>query len=159
MKSLVHSRRNLTCVLVAFCAGSTLAAQNTGVTLERGGSTVVLEPYAPNILRVTLSLKREPALAGPGYALVAKSSAAGWSASQTAKADVYRSDRVVVTVDRNQPDGKPPVQTQVDISKYFNGTTPGAHIIFRTPEGKPILEMNDWSQRSEEHTSELQSPM
>ena len=151
MKSLVHSRRNLTWLLVAFCAGSTLAAQNTGVTLERGGSTVVLEPYAPNILRVTLSLKREPALAGPGYGLVAKPSATGWSASQTARADVYRSDRVVVTVDRNQPNGTPPVQTQVDISKYFNGTTPGAHIVFRTPEGKQILEMNDWSQGVPNH--------
>jgi alpha-D-xyloside xylohydrolase len=151
MKSLMHSRRISTWLLAAFCAGSTLAAQNNSVILERGGSTIVLEPYAPNILRVTLSLKREPALAGPGYGLVAKPSATGWSASQTARADVYRSDRVVVTVDRNLPDGKPPVQTQVDISKYFNGTTPGAHIVFSTPEGKQILEMNDWSQSVPNH--------
>ena len=35
--------------------------------LDRGDSTIVLEPYAPNIIRVTLSLLRQPALAPPGY--------------------------------------------------------------------------------------------
>ncbi len=151
MKSLLQMRTALIWLLTAFCASSILAAQNNGVTLERGGSTIVLEPYAPNIVRVTLSLKREPALAGPGYGLVAKPSAAGWSASQTARADVYRSDRVVVTVDRPQRNNKPPVQTIVDISKFFNGTTPGAHIVFSTPEGKQILEMNGWSQGVPNH--------
>jgi hypothetical protein len=43
-------------------------AQTPGQRLEldRKGETIVLEPYAPNILRVTLSLKRDPALAAPG---------------------------------------------------------------------------------------------
>src|ERR1017187_6688293 len=151
MKSLVHSRRNLTWLLVAFCAGSTLAAQNTGVTLERGGSTVVLEPYAPNILRVTLSLKREPALAGPGYGMVAAPAATGWTASQTARADIYTSGRMVAAVDRVLPSTKPPVQTQVDINKFFNGSTPGAHIVFSTPEGKKLLEMTGWQQGLPNH--------
>ena len=151
MPSLVRWSRFLIWQLVVLCGGFTLAAQSTSLTLDRNGSTIVLEPYAPNILRVTLSLKREPALAGPGYGLVASPSAAGWSASQTARADVYRSDRVVVTVDRNLPDHKPPVQTQVDISKFFNGTTPGAHISFSTPEGKQILELTDWSQGVPNH--------
>ena len=140
MQSLVRWSTFLIWPMAVLCGGCTLAAQSTSLTLDRNGSTIVLEPYAPNILRVTLSLKREPALAGPGYGLVASPSAAGWSASQTARADVYRSDRVVVTVDRNLPDHKPPVQTQVDISKFFSGTTPGAHIAFSTPEGKKILE-------------------
>jgi alpha-D-xyloside xylohydrolase len=151
MKSLVHLRRLSTWLLAAFCAGSTLAAQNTGAVLERGGSTVVLEPYAPNILRVTLSLKREPALAGPGYGVVAKPSAAGWAASQTERADIYRSDRFIVTVDRKLPDNKPPVQTQRDISKYFNGSTAGAHIAFNTSDGKKLLELTDWSQSVPNH--------
>ncbi len=99
--------------------------------LDRKGETIVLEPYAPNILRVTLSLKREPALAAPGYGFVATPAAAGWSASQTEQADVYQSARMVVTVERPQPSAKPPVQTQVDIGKYFNGSTPGAHITFQ----------------------------
>ena len=46
-------------------------AQETRVVLDRGGSTIVLEPYAPNIIRVTLSLLKEPALAPPGYGFTA----------------------------------------------------------------------------------------
>ena len=123
-------------------------AQDSGQRLEldRNGETIVLEPYAPNILRVTLSLKHEPAQAVPGYGFVASPAAAGWSASHTEQADIYQSSRIVATVDRPHPSGKPPVQTQVDIGKYFNGSTPGAHITFRTPDGKKLLEMTGWSQ-------------
>ena len=109
--------------------------------LDRKGETIVLEPYAPNIIRVTLSLKKEPALAAPGYGLIASPDAAGWSASQTEKSDEYKSSRMVVTVDREGPPGPPPLRTMVDIGKYFSGSTPGAHITLRTPEGKKLLEM------------------
>src|ERR1039458_3600083 len=94
--------------------GVVLHAQEARVTLSREGQTIVLEPYAPNILRVTLSLTREPALAPPGYGLVAAPAASGWSASQTALADVYRSARIVATVDRDLPPSKPPVQTRAE---------------------------------------------
>jgi alpha-D-xyloside xylohydrolase len=116
------------------------------LVLDRKGETIVLEPYAPNILRVTLSLKREPALAAPGYGFVASPAAAGWSATQTAQADVYQSARIVATVDRDLPPVQPPVQTLADISKYFSGSTSGAHITLRTPEGKMLLELTDWAQ-------------
>ena len=46
-------------------------AQETRVVLDRGGATIVLEPYAPNIVRVTLSKLKEPALAAPGYGVTA----------------------------------------------------------------------------------------
>ena len=36
------------------------------------------------------------------------------------------------------------VRTQVDIGKFFNGSTPGAHVTFSTPDGKKLLEMQDW---------------
>jgi hypothetical protein len=69
--------RRLLAVL-ALVAGIALAtvcsqAQNSSQRLElnRTGESIVLEPYAPNILRVTLSLQRESALAAPGYGLVA----------------------------------------------------------------------------------------
>src|SRR5271166_2949618 len=108
-------------------------AQNPGQRLEldRRGETIVLEPYAPNILRVTLSLQPESALGSPGYGVVAAPDAAGWSASRTTQADVYGSSRMVVTVDREPPSGPPPLQTMADIAKYFSGSTPGANITFR----------------------------
>ena len=114
--------------------------------LDRTGQTIVLEPYAPNILRVTLSLNHDPALAVPGYGFVAAPAAAGWSASQTAQANIYRSARIVATVDRDLPPARPPLRSERDIAKYFNGSTPGAHITLRTPEGKTLLEMTGWSQ-------------
>ena len=39
----------------------------------------------------------------------------------------------------------------VDISKFFNGSTPGAHITSTTPEGKKLLEMTGWSQAVPNH--------
>ncbi len=58
--------------VTAFC-GVALSAQTPAPRLEldRKGETIVLEPYAPNILRVTLSLQHEPAVAKPGYGFVA----------------------------------------------------------------------------------------
>ncbi len=128
-------------------------AQNSGQRLEldRKGETIVLEPYAPNIIRVTLSLQKEPALAAPGYGLIASPDAAGWSASQTEKADEYKSSQMIVTVDRERPAGPPPLRTMTDIGKYFGGSTPGAHITLRTPEGKKLLEMTGWSEAVPNH--------
>jgi alpha-D-xyloside xylohydrolase len=129
-------------------SGTNLPAQSPSQRLEldRGGATVVLEPYAPNILRVTLSLKRAPALAAPGYGFVAAAAPDGWSATQTPQADVYRSARMVATVERDQPSTKPPDPNQAALGKYFIGSAPGAHITFTTPDGKKLLEMTGWSQ-------------
>jgi alpha-D-xyloside xylohydrolase len=138
-----------TVLLIAAGAGAQISSQR--LELDRKGETIVLEPYAPNILRVTLSLKREPALAGPGYGLVAAPATEGWSASQTAQADFYQSSRIVATVDRDLPSTEPPVQTQVDISKFFDGSAPGAHITLRTPEGKTLVELTGWQQAVPNH--------
>src|SRR5580698_9992322 len=119
-------------------------AQNAGVVLDRGGSTIVLEPFAPNIIRITLSMERDRALAAPGFGFVAKTASDTWSARQSEEGDVYQSPRMIVTVGINRHPGKP-VATQVDIGKFFNGSTPGANISIRTPEGKTLLRMDGWS--------------
>ncbi len=108
--------------------------------LDRKSQTIVLEPYAPNILRVTLSLKHDPALAAPGYGFVAAPNGDGWSASSTPQADVYKSARMVVTVERDHSN------SWGDAGKYFGPSTPGGHITFTTPEGKKLLEMTGWAQ-------------
>jgi alpha-D-xyloside xylohydrolase len=132
-------------------AGLCLGQSSNQVVLDRKGETIVLEPYAPNILRVTLSLQRENALAKPGYGFIGTSNAAGWSKSQTDLNDIYRSDRIIVTVERPHPPAHPPLSTELDIAKYFNGSTPGAHITFTTPEGKKLLEMTGWDQAVPNH--------
>src|SRR5207249_824631 len=41
------------------------ATAQSPLVLDHNGSTIVLEPYAPNIIRVTLSLQKDQALAAP----------------------------------------------------------------------------------------------
>jgi alpha-D-xyloside xylohydrolase len=140
MKALVR-RSSILLIVAAFALGGlVLSAQEGKVVLERGKATVVLEPYAPNILRVTLSIKHDRALAGPGVGVVGASVAAGWSASQTKLADVYSSSRMVASVERPQ---HPPWD---DSASFFPGSTPGAHITITTPDGKKLLEMTGWTQ-------------
>jgi alpha-D-xyloside xylohydrolase len=117
--------------------------QQQRIVLDRGGSTIVLEPYAPNVVRITLSLLKEPALAAPGYGLVATPAAQGWSYQRSDGGDVYQSSRLVVTLAADHP-GKP-MATELDIAKFFNGSAPGAHIVVATPDGKTLLDMQGWS--------------
>ena len=45
---------------------------------------------------------------------------------------------MIVTVERPHPPAHPPLQTQLDIKKYFNGSAPGTNITFTTPDGKKL---------------------
>jgi alpha-D-xyloside xylohydrolase len=112
--------------------------------VDRDGSSIVFEPYAPNIVRVTLSLVKGQATAAPGYGFIASPSPEGWQHTQSDKGEIYRSSRLVVTLEAKHPGH--PVATQVDIGKFFNGSAPGAHIVFSTPGGKTLLDMRGWSQ-------------
>jgi alpha-D-xyloside xylohydrolase len=114
-------------------------AQAQSVVLDRDGSTIVFEPYAPNIVRVTLSLLKDQAIAAPGYGFVGHPSAQGWSR----QGDVYRSSRLAVTLEPHHPGT--PLPTQVDIAKFFNGSTPSAHITIATTGGKMLVDMKGWS--------------
>ncbi|MGB6975298.1 MAG: TIM-barrel domain-containing protein [Terracidiphilus sp.] len=137
------------CAVGAAGQNATPGATQSGLQrleLDQPGETIVLEPYAPNIVRVTLSLQKSAALAKPGYGVIGQPDAAGWKASETATEDVYRSQGMVVEVERRGADKTPELATERDIAKYFNGSTPGAQIVFRTAAGKKLLEMTGWSQ-------------
>ena len=140
---------DLPLILMLLVVSVAVHAQNPQAVLDRGGSTVSLEPYAPNIIRVTLSLNKDQALAAPGYGFTATPAAEGWASEQTSAGDVYRSARLVVSVAANHP-GKP-VATQVDIGKFFNGSTPWVGISIATPEGKTLLRMTGWSMSVPNH--------
>ncbi len=129
--------------IAVFAITNPTRAQEPPVVLDRGGSAIVLEPYAPNIVRVTLSTERKYALMPPGFGFVASPVAAGWSRQDTAGSTTYRSDRMVVSVGANRS-GRPPLPTQIDISKFFVGSAPPAHIAFSTPEGKSLLTLEGW---------------
>jgi alpha-D-xyloside xylohydrolase len=130
-------------LLLPFLAVGITSAQNKPVVMQRGDSTIVFEPYAPNVIRVTLSMLKDRALASPGYGFVASPAFDGWSHEQTSDGEVYKSSRLVVTLVADKP-GKP-LATQIDISKFFSGSTPGGHIRISTPEGKTLVDMEGWS--------------
>ena len=52
--------------VVLLVAGSASGQQNQ-VALTRDNSTIALEAYAPNIVRVTVSLEKDQATASPGF--------------------------------------------------------------------------------------------
>ena len=134
------------CSFIAFGQSS-----DQRVEIARKGETIVFEPYGENILRVTLSLNKEAALRGPGYGIVGTPDAHGWSRSETDDAVTYGSQRIVVTIGKDKPSNHPPLQSQIDIGKFFNGSVPGAYIQFKTPAGKNLLTMQGWSQAVPNH--------
>jgi alpha-D-xyloside xylohydrolase len=131
------------CAVVIFIANAVypLGAQQAALILDRD-STVALEPYAQNIIRVTLSPIRDSAVAAPGYGFAARPSGQGWVHETNDEADIYRSPRLIVSVALNKP--QPRSSTQSDISKYFHGANPPAHITISTQNGKTLLQMTNW---------------
>jgi len=109
--------------------------------LDRGKANVVVEAYAPNIVRVTMSLDKARAMMGPGYGVIAKPDAAGWTAETNEHGDVLRSSRMVVDV---QGQGKPYTGKLPDTAKFFNGSTPHVGLSIKTPEGETLLDMRGW---------------
>ncbi len=153
LSNATHARKTLPlcCTVLGLLAliGANAQAQMQKVILSRGDATVMLEPYAPNILRVTLSLNKADAISAPGYGITASPSATGWSEESSKSGDVFKSDRMVVTVN---PSGHwTPTGTAADIAKFFNGSTPGVGISFKTPDGKPILSMQGWQMSVPNH--------
>ena len=127
---------------------STLQAQT--VRNESAPATVVVEPYAPNIVRVSISLLKPHAEAGPGYGIVAKPSETGWKREQSTRGEVLRSGNMVVTT--SVSDGKyTPTGTQADIAKFFNGSTPGVGVSITKPDGTPIVQMRGWEMSIPNH--------
>jgi alpha-D-xyloside xylohydrolase len=146
----MSSVRALSCAgLSAVFLLSIPATAQQQIVMDHDGSTVTFEPYAANIIRVTLSLQHDPSVAPPGYGLVAKPDGDGWTHSTDERGDVYRSSRLVVTLDASHP-GKPNA-TQSDIGKFFIGSTPGAHIRVATPEGATLVDMVGWQQSVPNH--------
>jgi alpha-D-xyloside xylohydrolase len=140
----------LLCFLTAALhSGNNVAAAQL-LVLSRGNSTILVQPYAPNIVRVSMSLLRDYALASPGYGISAASSSKGWISGSDESGDVLRSSKMIVTV---APEGvrTPPIGTAADIAKFFNGSTPGVRLSIKTPEGVSLLEMHGWQMSVPNH--------
>jgi len=145
MASIVSRVRILLCVLVSLWASVCLHAQDSAVVLDRDGSTVVLEPYAPNIIRVTMSTLKDQAAAKPGYGIVAETAYAGWTHEATSAGDTFKSSRLSVFVAMPAPPQKrPDGSIWRGPRKNFNGPGREPLMTINTIDGKPLLAMQGW---------------
>jgi alpha-glucosidase/alpha-D-xyloside xylohydrolase len=149
--------RKLEQAFLAMSLAGVGVAQSGPLVLERGGNVISLEPYAPNILRVTISTDRVEALGAPGYGFVAKPSTAGWTHERSADgSDVFRSARMAVTLaPGNLPHDQLLHPMPLDALNqqlrdyYFGGA--GGHgphqdsLLVTTAEGKMLLHMRTWA--------------
>src|SRR5258708_1865103 len=107
--------------------------------LDRTGSYVSIEAYAPNIVRITLSVDKDLALGAPGYGFVGVTDGAGWKHQTAASGDIFSSDAMTLEV-AAQPWPQAPSQME----RYFAPSLPPVSLSFRTPGGKPILGISGW---------------
>ncbi|MBV9226548.1 MAG: alpha-glucosidase, partial [Acidobacteriaceae bacterium] len=144
-------------LIFLFSPNQMMAAEPSQLALARPGETIVLEPYGPNIIRVSISKDASEAVVKPGYGILPGASAAGWTQGQTDAADTYTSSRLHVQVfgsgrrSAAKQAGPPPLQTQLDIARFFNGSAPGAHIRISTPDEKTLVEMTGWEMAVPNH--------
>jgi alpha-D-xyloside xylohydrolase len=118
-------------------AGAALAAPMP--TVERNGSLVAIEPYAPNIVRVTIALDRDLSSGAPGYGITAKSDAAGWNHASSATGDTFSSGAVSLTVKAEPWPGAPS-----QMARYFLSALPPVSIAVNDASGQPIVTMSGW---------------
>ena len=127
-----------------------LAAGAQTLHLTRSNATVSVEPYAPNIVRVTLSLNPADALAPAGYGISAHPVTEGWAAASGAQGDTLTSSRLVVRVAPQGP-AYTPTGTLKDIAKFFNGSAPYIGLMVKTPAGATLLDLEGWQQSVPNH--------
>ena len=142
MHDIKSARAARVAILVAAAAISpSLHAQP--MVVSRGAVTVMVEPYAENVVRVSISTLAASATDAAGYGVSAKARAAGWTSESGAGGDGIRSSRMTVNVALQGPPYTP-AGTQADIAKFFGGSTPGVSISIRNPDGSPLVQMRGW---------------
>ena len=113
--------------ILAATAATTPSLHAQPLVVSRGEVTVMVEPYAANVVRVSIGILKDNATGAPGYGISAQPLATGWTSESGAAGDVLRSARLTVTVAPQGP-SRPPTGSQADIAKFFGGSTPGIGI-------------------------------
>jgi alpha-D-xyloside xylohydrolase len=118
--------------------GASQALAEPMALLDRNGSRVAVEPYAPGIVRVTIAL--DPALASaPGEGPNAKPDASGWTHRTDASGDVFTSSGLTLTVDAKP---YPPAPTQME--RYFAPALPPVSLSVKGADGGLLARMSGW---------------
>ncbi|WP_242126552.1 glycoside hydrolase family 31 protein [Sphingobium sp. Sx8-8] len=107
--------------------------------LDRHGSRVAIEPYAPNIVRVTIALDAALADAPPGDGPDAKADATGWTHRTDAGGDIFASPALSLTVD-----AKPWPKAPTQMERYFASSLPPVSLSVRDGDGNMLMKMTGW---------------
>jgi hypothetical protein len=111
----------MTVVMGALCGPAVSAPL---ATLDRNGSYVSIEAYAPNILRVTLSQDRDLTLAPPGYGFVGAVDGSGWHRETRPSGEVFVSSAMSLEVKAEPPLGAPS-----QMARYFAPSLPPVELV------------------------------
>jgi alpha-D-xyloside xylohydrolase len=135
-------------------AAGVTADRSNSFEIDRPDRTIVLQPYGPNIVRITLSTQKDAAVAAPGYGIIGAPSLAGWTHDRDAAGyDIIRSGKIVIRLaPENLPAPHPMPLDKLNLqlrSRYFYGYQhPGTYndsLSVTTTEGKQLLTMWHWS--------------
>ena len=154
------ARYTLFCIALLALYATGGLAQGTPLVMQRAGRVISLEPYAANILRVTISTDRAAAVQAPGYGFVANPSSTGWQTEQIADGTtVFRSERLRVRVGpENVPAGQRRRPMPLDAlnnqlrEPFFGGNGPGPAtdtLAIDTADKEKLVRMRSWSMRPE----------
>ena len=118
-------------------------------TLDRNGSLVAVEPYGPNIVRITIATEAAEINAPAGYGISGKPDPAGWSHKADASGDVFASPALSLTV-APQPWPKAPSQME----RYFVPSLPPVSLTVRGADGRELARMTGWEKAPHEVNGE-----
>ena len=135
----VLAAQPVTPVSVALTAAQSPEGSTPPTLLDRNGSLVSIESYAPNIVRITVGTDKDMVLAPPGYGISAAPDQRGWRHQATAAGDKFSSEEFSLLV-KAQPYPGPPSQME----RYFAPSLPPVRLTVSTSEGQRILEMSGW---------------
>jgi alpha-D-xyloside xylohydrolase len=144
-------------VALACALAANAQLQGTAFVLAQGDGALTIQPYGPNLVRVTMSISRAQALAGPGYGIIGVPTMTGWSHEHSPNGDdVYRSAELVVRIspiaqtaaEKSQPMPLDSLNQQLR-DQYFGGQpNPNAprqqEIQVETPAAKTLLTLRTW---------------
>ncbi len=132
------------CVLTLFVlsgASNSIVSQPVHISAHRGATTVLIEPYAPNIVRVSMSVRRDDALAAPGYGIVAQPDDSGWALNSGRDGDSLQSSVITIKL---APQPLVHGQQQPDSTNLFLGSTDSVGLTITTSDGRQLLHLNGW---------------
>lgn len=142
MKKTLTVRRRLLLTVIAVTAPGLFSAPVGAAplaTLDRHGSFVSVEPYGPNIVRITLAQSAGEADTPPGYGVNGTPDAAGWTHTAGSDGDTFASSALSVTVDA-QPWPSAPSQ----MARYFAPSLPPVSLTVKDGAGHVLTRMTGW---------------